>query len=224
LPRTYPISLNIEGRLCLVAGGGQVAERKTGSLLECGARVRLVSPAITGKLREMADGGVIEYIAGCYSEKHLEGVFLAIGATGSDQVNARVSADCMQRGMLVNVVDDPPLGNFYVPAVVRRGPLVIAVSTDGRSPLLARRIREQLEEMFPGEYGDVVELVGQLREKIISESGRQDGKEGGKEGRISSLLDREVMDLLKAGEFDRAKERISNAYLGGGSELQDRSR
>lgn len=220
MPKCYPISLNIEDRLCLVVGGGQVAERKARSLLECGAKVRLVSPAVTGGLRELAGEGRVEYIEDTYRKEHLEGAFLVIGATGSDEVNARVSADSMEKGLLVNVVDDPPRGNFYVPAVVRRGPLQIAVSTDGKSPLLSRKIKDQLEEIFPGGYGEVVSLIGRIREKVIRETG--DHRE--KERRMASLLDGGTMSLLKEGKLDLAKERIKNAYLGGGSEPQDRSR
>ncbi len=220
MPKCYPISLNVENRLCLVVGGGPVAERKVGALLECGAKVRLVSPAVTAGLSELAGSGRIQYIEEYYREEHLEGVFLVIGATDSDEVNGRVSSDSLKRGLLVNIVDDPSRGNFFVPAVVRRGPLQIAVSTGGKSPLLARKIKEQLEEMFPGEYGDLVRLVGELRDKVIREAG--DPRE--KERILSSLLDRQTMALLREGNIGLAKERIKNAYLGGGSEPQDRSR
>lgn len=220
MPKCYPISLNVENRLCVVVGGGQVAERKVLSLLECGARVRLVSPSITAGLMDLAGSGRIEIIKDLYRDDCLDGAFLVIGATDSDGVNGRVSVDSMRRGLLVNVVDDPPRGNFYVPAVVRRGSLQIAVSTDGNSPLLARKIKEQLEGQFPGEYGDVVRLIGDLREKVIRDN--QDPAE--KERLLSSLLDGETMAFLKEGKFNLAKERILNAYLGGGSEPQDSSR
>lgn len=220
LPKCYPISLNVDNRLCVVVGGGQVAERKVRSLLECGARVRLVSPSITEGLVELAGSGRIEIIKDLYREDCLDGAFLVIGATDSDEVNGRVSVESMSRGLLVNVVDDPPRGNFYVPAVVRRGSLQIAVSTDGNSPLMARKIKEQLEAEFPGEYGDVVSLIGDLREKVIRDN--PDAVE--KERLLSSLLDGETMALLKEGKFNLAKERILNAYLGCGSEPQDGSR
>lgn len=220
MPRCYPVSLNIENRLCVVVGGGRVAGRKVHSLLDCGARVRLVSPTVTGELGELARSGRIQHIEDCYRKEHLEGAFLVIGATDSDEVNARLSADCMERGLLVNVVDDPPRGNFYVPAVVRRGPLQIAVSTDGKSPLLARKIKEQLQEIFPEEYGSVVEMTGEYREKVIRETGGREEKER----RLAALLDGNTMDLIKEGKFDLAKERIKNAYTGSGSESPDSSR
>ncbi|MFZ5632745.1 MAG: precorrin-2 dehydrogenase/sirohydrochlorin ferrochelatase family protein [Bacillota bacterium] len=220
MPRCYPISLNIEDRVCLVVGGGQVAERKVISLLDCGARVRLVSPEISGGLQKLVQSGRVRYIRDCYRKEHLAGAFLVIGATGSDEVNHRVSRDCMEMGLLVNVVDDPPRGNFYVPAVLRRGHLQIAVSTDGKSPLLARKIKEQLGELFPEEYGSIVNLIGEIRDKVI----RETADAGKKERLLASLLDGATMALLKEGKFELAKERILNAYLGGGSEPQDRSR
>lgn len=220
LPRCYPVSLNLENRICLVVGGGQVAERKVRSLLDCGARVKVVSPEVTGGLRDLALSGKIRHIPEPYREDHLEGAFLVIGATDSDHVNGRVSDDSLKRGLLVNVVDDPPRGNFYVPALVRRGPLLIAVSTDGKSPLLARKIREQLEEAFPVEYGDLVSLVGELRERVIRETG--DPRE--KERMLSAILDGKTIELLKERKFDLAKERIKNAYPGGGSQPPDGSR
>ena len=217
MPKCYPISLNIEGRLCLVVGGGKVAERKVLSLLECGALVRLVSPDISEGLKDLALSGKVKYFADKYSVKYLDQVFLVIGATNDDQVNAIISSDCLERGLLINIVDDPPRGNFYVPAVVRRGHLQIAVSTDGKSPLLARKIRERLENDFPLEYGDLVDLIGNLRESVIKASA--DG--GEKDKRLSSLLDGAVMELLRQGKFDLAKERILNAYTGGGGQSQD---
>jgi len=220
LSKCYPVSLNIENRLCLVVGGGKVAERKAVTLLNYGARVRLVAPAATESLADLARSGKIMIIEDSYKANYLEGVFLVIGATDDDAVNARVSSDCMARGILVNVVDDPPRGNFYVPAVVRRGSLQIAVSTDGKSPMLARKIKERLAGDFPPGYGEIVDLIGRLRERIISET----ADSGVREKRLSGMLDEGTMELLRQGKFDLAKERIKNAYTGGGSESQDSSR
>lgn len=213
IPSCYPISLNIENKLCLVVGGGNVAERKVHSLLECDARVKVVSPAITDGLCELAGAGRIEHRCGEYGPEDLDGVFLVIGATDSDQVNGKVAADCFKRGLLVNVVDDPPNGNFFVPAVVRRGSLQIAISTDGKSPLLARRIREELEQMFGAEYAPLVELLGEIREEAVRSVPDEDRKK-----LLAGLVDRQTMSLLKERKFDRAKERILSAYHSGGSQ------
>lgn len=219
MPDCYPVSLNIKGRLCVVVGGGKVAERKVLSLLECGARVRQVSPVAVDGLKQLARAGSIERIEDCYRESHLEGAFLVIGATGDNSTNAMVSADSMSKGLLVNVVDDPPRGNFYVPAVVRRGPLQVAVSTDGRSPMLARKIREHLEEVFPPAYGELVEMVGLFRENII----RDAASPGEKEKLLAALLDDVATGLLREGKIEPAKERIRDAYFGGGGKSPDSS-
>jgi len=220
LPKCYLVSLNVENRICLVVGGGKVAERKVHSLLDRGALVRLVSPEITEGIKNLVQWGNVEYIRENYQGSHLDKAFLVIGATDEEEVNARVSADCMNRGILINVVDDPPRGNFYVPAVVQRGPLQIAVSTDGKSPMLARKIRERLEGIFPAEYEEVVELIGELREKVIKET--PDPAE--KERILTALLEQTTMELLWEGKFDLAKERIRNACIRGGSESQDSAR
>lgn len=208
MSRCYPISLNIEDKLCLVVGGGAVAERKVYSLLECGARVKVVSPALTGALKELAEAGNIDYRPGEYAVEDLEGVFLVITATDSPQANHRVAAHCFERNLLVNAVDDPPNGNFFVPAVVRRGSLQLAVSTDGKSPLLARRIREHLDTVFSPEFGPLVEFLGAMREDII----RNITDDASKKTILAGLVDRQALDLMLEGQFDLAKERISNAY------------
>ncbi|KJS00730.1 MAG: siroheme synthase [Peptococcaceae bacterium BRH_c4a] len=220
MPKCYLVSLNVENRICLVVGGGKVAERKVHSLLDRGALVRLVSPEITAGIISLVQEGKVEHIRENYQESHLDGAFLVIGATDEEEVNARVSAHCMNRGILVNVVDDPPRGNFYVPAVVQRGSLQIAVSTDGKSPMLARKIRERLEGIFPAEYDEVVELIGELREKVIKET--CDPAE--KERILTALLEQTIMELLWEGKFELAKERIRNACICGGSESQDSTR
>lgn len=191
-----------------------MAERKVNSLLNCGARVLVVSPLITEGIKKFAEKGKIEIRQDNYKAGDLKGVFLAIGATDNDEVNRQVSRDCLERGLLVNVVDDPPHGNFYVPAVVRRGSLQIAISTDGKSPLLARMVRQRLEHVFPPEYGPLVELLGQLRAKVLSGQGSQDRKKD----MMAKLLDQTTMELLWEGKFDLAKERIIDAYNSGGGQ------
>lgn len=206
--KCYPVSLNLEGRTCLVVGGGLIAERKVGSLLECKARVLVVSPELTAKLQQLFNRGSIIYRQGKFEPSDLEGAFLVISATNNDKVNKQVASLCFSRNLLVNVVDDPPQGNFFVPAVVRRGPLQIAISTDGKSPLLSRKIREELEQRYGPEYGLLVETLGQIREEVISEIA--DSRQ--RRTILAGLVDDEVLNLLRQKQFDRAKERVRNAY------------
>ncbi|WP_042315462.1 NAD(P)-dependent oxidoreductase [Desulfofarcimen acetoxidans] len=208
LDKCYPISVRLCGKKCLVIGGGRVAERKIISLLECSARVTVVSPELTERLENLVAAGHLVYRQGEYDTDDLQGVFLVIGATNSDQVNQKVAKDCFERNILVNVVDDPLSGNFFVPAQVRRGSLSIAVSTDGKSPMFARRIREELEGLYPPEYSELVELVGELRSKVINEI----ADEQQKAQILKQMADGDLMQLLREGQYDRAKELVKDAY------------
>lgn len=206
----YPIYLNLEKQLCLVVGGGKVAERKTGSLLECGARVRLVSPKVTEKIKQWADQGELELLVKNYQPKDLEGVFLVFAATDNEVVNNTVAEDCFSRNLAVNVADDLPKCNFIIPSVIRRGKLAIAVSTGGGSPLLAAKIRRRLESEFGPEYAEFIEILRELRLQILAEV------EDINQRKIifKNLVESDILDLLKAKQYDQVKERINNAYRG----------
>ncbi|MBA7565306.1 Siroheme synthase [subsurface metagenome] len=200
----YPVCLDISGERCVVVGGGEVAERKVIGLLECGAKVVLVARALTPGLRAMKDAGRIEQAPDDYKEEYLEGAFLVIGATDRDDVNERVSRDARDRGILVNVVDVPARCNFIVPSVFRRGDLLVAVSTGGKSPALARRLREEIEERYGPEYGTLLEIMGDLRGKIIARGGAS------AENRVlfESVLDSDILRYIREGKGDRVREII----------------
>jgi len=165
----YPIFLNLQERRCLVVGGGEVALRKVQSLFKNGARVTVVAPTATEFLRRMASKGEIALSLRKYRESDLEGAFMVIAATSDRKVNSAVSMDARRRGVLVNVVDSPGECDFYVPSVVARGDLVLAVSTGGKSPALARKIREDLERAYGPEYDRFLRLMGIVRRKIMAE-------------------------------------------------------
>lgn len=171
----YPVFLDLSGRLCCVIGGGRVAERKIEGLLEAGARVRLVSPEISERIRALADSGLVDWLAREYRPGDLEGAFLVIGATPDRTVNARVYGEAESRGVLVNIVDDPEYCSFILAGLLRRGDFQIAVSTGGASPFLARRVRELLERLFPEHYAQVVATLADIRERV---KGELDGEEG----------------------------------------------
>lgn len=212
----YHITVNLAGELCLVVGGGRVAERKVRTLLDCGARIRLVSPRLTPGLAELAAcrGDSVVYLERPYHPDDLEGALLVIAAAGDVEVNRRVARDCRERNVLVNVVNDPAAGNFFVPATLRRGALTIAVSTEGRSPLLSRYIRQELEDIFPPQYAELVELLGELREQLISRV--PDAQQ--RQVLLAGLLDEQIWQLVRAGQFELAKERIRHACSGSGAE------
>lgn len=214
MPGFYPISLNIKNRKCLVVGGGQVALRKCVSLLEYGADLSLLSPVIISELLEMVQEGKIKYWQDNYKKEYLEGFFMVFGATDNYETNLKIYTDCAEKGILVNIADNPNLCSFIVPAVLRRGSLQIAVSTEGKSPLLAKKIKDQLNDLFPVEYGEILEVLGETRKKILNNV--QDPVERGI--LLSALLDKKVLDFLKEGNYDLAKERIKNVYLNGGGQ------
>ncbi len=162
----YPIYLNLVKRLCVVVGGGSVAERKVSGLLQAGAQVRVVSLEATPELRLRADSGEIELILSEYEAKHLEGAALIFAATDRREVNARVAADAARRSVFINVADAPESCDFIVPAVVRRGDLCVSISTGGNQPLLAARLAEEMETRFGPEYAAYVDLLGRMRAEI----------------------------------------------------------
>lgn len=209
----YFISLSLTGKTCLVVGGGQVAERKVQSLLECGARVVVVSPTITPGLARLVEKGRLIYRKGYYTLSDLEGVFLVIGAANREEVNRQVAGDCAERNLIVNIVDDPSKGNFFVPAVVKRGDLSIAVSTGGKSPMLARKIREDLEKTYGAAFGEFLDLLGDLRREVIENVADEELKRK----ILENLVDDENLSLLKEGCLARVKERLYSAYRGGRS-------
>ena len=163
----YPVNLNIADRPCLVVGGGAIAARKVGSLLFCGARVRVVSPEAGEDIRQLALTGEIEWQQRTYRTGDLEGIFLAIAATDRPEVQRQISDEAAGLPVLLNSVDDPEACDFQVPSQLRRGDLLITVSTGGASPAFSKQIKDRLEAEFGWEYGAVVTLLARLREMVV---------------------------------------------------------
>src|SRR2546430_16479889 len=161
--------LKLEGRPCLVVGAGTVAEGKIGSLLLAGDTVRVVAPKANVAVQEWARIGVMRWESREFCLLDLDGVFLVIAATSSNEVNGSVFREAQRRNVLCNVVDDPEHCDFYYPAVVRRGDLQLAISTNGHSPALAQRIRRELEVQFGPEYGEWLEELGKIRQQLFTQ-------------------------------------------------------
>jgi precorrin-2 dehydrogenase / sirohydrochlorin ferrochelatase len=208
MPTLYPLFLKLKGKKCLVVGGGKVAERKVLSLLETEATVTVVSPQLTPVLTELKEQFRITHIEQEYQVEVLDGIFLAISATDAEEVNLRVAEDCFSRNILINVVDDPEKCNFFVPAVVRRGHLSIAVSTDGKCPLLAARIRADLEKTFGPEYADLLELLEQVRTDLIK---NEPSPEKRREI-LEKLLQSDFLELFREKRLAEIEERVLNVY------------
>jgi precorrin-2 dehydrogenase/sirohydrochlorin ferrochelatase len=165
----FPMFLKLEGRRSLVVGAGAVAEGKIRSLLESGASVQVVAPRAVSQVQKWACEGTIGWNARCFQPHDLDGAFLVIAATSSPEVNAQVFNGAREKKVLCNSVDDPEHCDFYYPAVVNRGDLQIAISTNGRSPALAQRLRQELEEQFGPEYEAWVKELGEAREELTAQ-------------------------------------------------------
>lgn len=168
MSQTYPISLVLTGKAVLVVGGGEVATRKVKGLLECGARVTIVSPDLTPELKQLAQQGSCIWCEKTYETVDLDDVSLVFACTSDEAVNKRISQDAAQQKLLINVADCPELCSFYLPSVLQKGRLSIAVSTDGSSPITARRIRERLEEKIDEEIAVYLDLLQSWRERVMS--------------------------------------------------------
>jgi len=214
--RYYPVFLKVEGRPVLVVGGGEVGARKVETLLRSGARVGVVSPELSPWLEERVREGTVELVGGHYDETQLLGRFLVIAATDDGDLNSRIASDAERRNLLCNVVDVPREGNFIVPALVRRGALTLAISTDGQSPALARRIREELEERYGEEYGDLLHLLGAVRARLLSTSKDSQANKG----RFEQLVHSPLLDLVRRRDREGV-ERMLREVLGEGYSLED---
>jgi precorrin-2 dehydrogenase/sirohydrochlorin ferrochelatase len=166
----FPAFLKLKGRRCLVIGAGPIAEEKNESLLRADADVRVVAPAATDCVRTWARAGKIRWDARKFRPSDLSGIFLAVAATSSPALHARIYRQAQRQGVLCNVVDDPPHCDFYYGSVVRRGALQIAISTEGHSPALAQRLRIQFEKDFSAEYAAWLDELAAARQKLFKKS------------------------------------------------------
>lgn len=163
-----PINLEVAGKTCVVFGGGKVAERKIRLLLEFRANVIVVSPEITAGIKRLVLSRKVKYYPGKYSAKHLVNAVLVIGATSDSGINQKISEAAGQRGILVNIVDSPKLCNFIVPSKIKRGPLVVSISTSGQAPALAKALRVKLEKIITPSLGKLARSLGEKRKNAKS--------------------------------------------------------
>jgi len=204
----YPMMMNITGRRCVVVGGGKVAERKVASLLEAGAMVVLVSPAMTPLLSSMVKSGMIEHVSRRYRKGDLKRAFLCVVATDDRRLQERIWKEARDQGVLANIVDSDEDCDFLVPSYFRCGDLVISISTSGKSPALAKRIRKDLEEQYGWEYEVLLKVLTWARPRILREV--KDPK------RRRSILERsghpELLILVRQSDPESLPERVW-AYL-----------
>ncbi len=164
----FPIFLKLAARPCIVIGAGHLAESKIESLRAANARITVIAPKASERIRELAVGGEIEYRERPYAEGDLTGNFLVVAATNVPAVNRAVFEEATEKGVLCNAVDDPPFCDFYFPSVVRRGDLQIAISTAGASPALAQKIRKDINAQLPLDAGEWLADLGNLRREVVA--------------------------------------------------------
>lgn len=206
----YPIFLtDLQSRRCIVIGGDAEAERKVEDLLAANASVTVISETLTHNLTRWADEHRLTWLPRACQPGDLQGAWLAVAATRDSALAARLKEEAETHGVLLNVTDDVPHSNFVAGAVMRRGPLAIAVSTSGCSPALAARLRQQLEETFGPEYADFLDLLADLRQPVAA---RHPGFETRK-AVWAQLLDSAVLDLLRKGQAAEAR-RLAHSLAG----------
>ena len=176
-----------------MVGGGAVGRRKVITLVACGAKVTVVAPEADGKLLDLAAAGMIELRKKTYQSADLDGMFLVIGTTDDEQLNLQIKTDADRQGKLCNIADRPEACHFILPAVVERGDLVIAISTSGKSPAVAKKIRKDLETTFGPEYTEFLKLMGAIRRKLL---GRKHAPEEHRQ-LFEGLIDKGLVHMIK---------------------------
>ena len=203
-PSHYPLLLDLRDRSVAVIGGGQVAERKVAALLSAQARIRLISPRVTARLKALARKGRVQWRPRPFRKGDLSGAFLVFAATNDLQVNRRVASLAVQAGRLVNVAKPPEDSTFLVPAVLRRGDLVISISTGGRSPALAKWVRRELEKTFGREYSRIVRFLAGVRQGII----REIPEESRRRQVLNQIVDARILELVRSGRTAQAGREV----------------
>jgi len=201
----YPVVLDLGGRPVLVVGGGAVAERKVEALRAAGASITVVSPRVSARLAKMADDGDIRVRRRAYRRSDLRGVVVVFAATDDRNVNAAVATDSRRRRIWVNAADDPDHCDFILPSVLRRGSLLVSVTTGGRSPALARIVREELERLLGSDYALLTDLAGDVRRELQTR-----GEQATAEAWTTALRG-DVRRLVAAGRREEARRCLLEA-------------
>ena len=210
----YPLNLKIQNRVCLVIGGGEVAARKIESLLSCGAQVHVISPTVCDSIRNLVADGKIEWRQRGFLTGDLQGAFLVFAATDNRDVQEQVIAEAREHDILLNCADVPEDCSFQVPAVVRQGELVLAVSTGGGSPALAAWIRKRLAAEYGAEYGLLVNLFSSIRSTVIGDGGSSHAHKLV----FEKILESDVLACLRNRNWPELQDRLTR-YLPGSIDI-----
>ncbi len=216
----YPIYIDIEDHDVLIVGGGNVCARKAETMMKYGARVTVVSPQFNEEIEQWARDGVLSIRRKEYEKSDIDGTSIVIASTDDPCVNARVARDCRRRKIPVNVVDVTHLCEFIVPAIVERGSIQIAVSTGGKSPALARTLKEDLQKLIGPEYDEINRVLGTLRggaKKVLP-------TDADRKRFFDGIIAEGVLDMLREGRRRQAYETIARACERAGVPVSDRVR
>lgn len=205
----YPVCLNISGKLCVVIGGGRVAERKIQGILAGSGSVRVVSPALTTTLHDLASQAVIEWREKPYSGTDLEDAFLVFAATNTPKVQGAVLRDARAAGLLVNIADNSAACDFQVPASIRRGDLTLSVATKGKSPAVAAMVKRRLEHDFGEEYAQLTAFTSLLRDRILAEDALSHEE---KRLLFQKILHDDIVDWLRDRRWDRIQQHLQSVF------------
>lgn len=208
----YPIYLDIEDRSVVIIGGGTVCARKAEAMMKYGARVTIVSPQVTGEIEQWISSGMLTVRRKVYEESDLPGASIVIASTDDPCVNARVARDCRRRKIPVNVVDVTHLCDFIIPAIVERGSIQVAVSTGGKSPALARRLKEDLQKLVGPEYDEVNQLMGALR----ASAKKTLATDVERKRFFDAIIAAGILDMLRGGRRDEAYRAVAAACQAAG--------
>jgi siroheme synthase-like protein len=201
-PPQYPVNLIVDGRPCLVVGGGRVALRKLDGLVACGAHVTVVAPELHPDIEALVAAGRVVGERRPYRRGEAAGFRLVVAATDDPAVNRAVYEDGDAAGVWVNTADDPASCSFTLPSVVRQGPIMVTVATGGHSPAMAAWLRRHVESELGEEYVVLLRLLSEARSSIKAEGGSTEGLDW------LSALDSNMLDLIRNGQIDKARERL----------------
>jgi precorrin-2 dehydrogenase/sirohydrochlorin ferrochelatase len=212
----YPIFLDLRDKNVLVVGGGKVAERKILNLLRYGCRIHVVSPGLTSQLEKLVAEKKIQHIPEQSLNQAMSEASMVIAATDDPAVNGQIASRAKEQGLLVNAVDQPQDCNFIMPSIVKSGDLQIAISTGGKSPALAKKIRKELQVLFGSEYASLVDLLGMLRTEVLA----QGGTSSVNKPTFNNLVNSDLLDLIRKGDIDGIRATLRST-LGAGFPVDD---
>lgn len=207
MPEYYPVYLNLAGKRCVILGGGTIAQGKLAALRDAGASITVISPQSTDGIKRAAQRGHITLLQREYQPGDLEGAFIAVAATNVWHVNRQIYEEAEERGVLLNVVDDPDQCTFIAPSIVRRDPITLAISTGGASPALARKMRETLSEDKVLQWADLADVLAQARRVIKEKRTVIDPT------RWQCVITEDLLEMAREGRGDEAVETVLSQLL-----------